>query len=190
MINSIVETKCLVKIQNLIDDAECFHIIRELRWPGKIMTCVFCDSENIIKHGQHNTQPERRRYFCKACGCYFDDLTGTVFEKRHRPLRVWILCLYFMGLNLSESQIAEELDLNESDVQNTATELREEITVKKPKVVLAGEVESDEVYIVAGHKGNPDAVEKKRERGKAEPPERCGRTRNSSERKAAGSRAD
>ena len=29
------------------------------------------------------------------------DLTDTVFEGHHQPLRVWILCLYLMGLNLS-----------------------------------------------------------------------------------------
>jgi hypothetical protein len=28
---------------------------------------------------------------------------------------VWILCLYFMGLNLSNHQIAQELDLNKDD---------------------------------------------------------------------------
>ncbi len=29
----------------------------------------------------------------------------------HQPLRVWVLCLYFMGLNLSNRQIAGELGL-------------------------------------------------------------------------------
>jgi len=32
-------------------------------------------------------------------------------------LRVWILCLYFMGLNLSNEQIGQELDLASKDVQ-------------------------------------------------------------------------
>ncbi len=45
----------------------------------------------------------------------FDDLTGTVFSGHHQPLKVWILCLYFMGLNLSNIQIAQELDLNRTD---------------------------------------------------------------------------
>ena len=31
--------------------------------------------------------------------------------------------------------------------------------------MLSGEVECDEVYIVAGHKGNPEAVKKKEGRG-------------------------
>ncbi len=33
-----------------------------------------------------------------------DDSSGTVFEEHHQPLEVWILCLYLMGLNLSNQQ--------------------------------------------------------------------------------------
>jgi hypothetical protein len=33
--------------------------------------------------------------------------------------------------------------------------------LRKPEVTLSGEVECDEVYIVAGHKGHPEAVRKK-----------------------------
>jgi hypothetical protein len=35
------------------------------------------------------------------------------------------------------------------------------IVTKKPAPRLEGHVECDEVYIVAGHKGRPEAVEKK-----------------------------
>ena len=37
---------------------------------------------------------------------------GPYFAGHHQPLRVWILRLYFMGLNLSNSQIAKELELD------------------------------------------------------------------------------
>ncbi len=72
-----------------------------------------------------------------------------------------MLCLYFMGLNLSNCQIAQELDLAESDVQAMTEQLRTGITTKLPPVTLDGEVEADEVYVIAGHKGNPAAVAKK-----------------------------
>jgi len=87
------------------------------------------------------------------------------FRGHHQPLRVWILCLYFMGLNLSNEQIAQELDLNPDDAQWMTTQLREGIVRRKPEVVLSGEVECDEVYVVAGHKGHPEAVRKKGEMG-------------------------
>jgi hypothetical protein len=74
---------------------------------------------------------------------------------------VWILCLYFMGLNLSNRQIAKELDLCVSDVQEMTTQLREGIAAKRPEVCFEGEVEFDEVYVIAGHKGNPEEVKKR-----------------------------
>ena len=69
--------------------------------------------------------------------------------------------MYFMGLNLSSLQIAKELDMDRNDVQAMIQLLRQGIVDRSPPVVLEGEVECDEVYVVAGHKGNPDAVKKK-----------------------------
>ncbi len=46
-----------------------------------------------------------------ACGAPFDDLADTVPAGRHGPLRPRVLCLWLMGLNLSDRQIARELDL-------------------------------------------------------------------------------
>jgi len=43
---------------------------------------------------------------------------------------VWILCLYFMGLNLSNEQIAHELSIHESDAYQMTTELRGGIVKK------------------------------------------------------------
>lgn len=79
----------------------------------------------------------------------------------HQPLRVWVLCLYVMGLNLSNRQIAQELDLAVSEVQAMTDQLRTGITAKLPPVTLDGVVEADEVYVVGGHKGHPAAVAKK-----------------------------
>ena len=76
-------------------------------------------------------------------------------------ITIWILCLYFMGLNLSNLQIAKELDLNKDDVQQMTEALRKDVTVKKPEATLEGKAEIDEVYIVAGHKGNPEEVQEK-----------------------------
>lgn len=45
-------------------------------------------------------------------------------------------------------------------------QLREAVDKKRPDVSLEGEVECDEVYVVAGHKGHPDAVNKKGRKGR------------------------
>jgi transposase-like protein len=116
---------------------------------------------NIIKNGKDETQPERQRYVCKSCKHHFDDLSDSVFAGRHQPLRVWVGCLYLMGLNLSNTQIAHELDLSQNDVYQMTCELRQAVVEKKPEVELSGEVEFDEVYVTAGHKGQPETVKKK-----------------------------
>src|ERR687892_320453 len=149
-----------VNIKNLIDDVLCYQTIRELRWPDGI-ACPSCESTQVIKRGFDDTEPARQRYECHDCNKRFDDLTDTIFAGHHQPLRVWILCLYFMGLNLSNEQIAQELGIDPDDAQIMASQLREGIVVRKPEVQLSGEVECDEVYVVAGHKGHPEAVAKK-----------------------------
>lgn len=115
--------KPLISINNLIGDVPCYETVRHLRWPDGVR-CPACESLHIIKRGMDETEPARQKYGCKACGRRFDDLTDTVFAGHHQPLRVWMLCLYFMGLNLSNRQIAEELDLNKDDVQAMAEGLR------------------------------------------------------------------
>ena len=104
----------LVNLSALLDDAQCFALVRQHRWPEGVR-CPGCGSDAVIRNGCDDTQPHRQRYRCKACAGRFDDLTGTVLAGHHQPLRVWVLCLYLMGLNLSNRQIALELKLSPSD---------------------------------------------------------------------------
>jgi transposase-like protein len=150
----------LVNLSGLMDDAKCFAFVRQCRWPEGVR-CPGCGSPAVIRDGCDDTQQARQRYRCKACAGRFDDLTGTVLAGHHQPLRVWVLCLYFMGLNLSNQQIARELGLCGSDVQAMTEQLRHGLAAKTPEVTLEGEVEIDEVYVVAGHKGQPDEVAKR-----------------------------
>ncbi len=124
----------MIQIQRLIDDAKCYESVREMRWPSGVR-CPRCDSEQISKRGHDERQVARQRYECRGCGRQFDDLTGTVFEGHHQPLRVWMLCLYLMGLNLSNTQITEELSLDKDSVQDMTTALREGIAAKKSQSV-------------------------------------------------------
>jgi len=66
------------------------------------------------------------------------------------------LCKFF-----SNRQIAGELGLAVSDVQAMTEQLRSGLVSKTPEVTLQGEVEIDEVYVVAGHKGQPKEVAKR-----------------------------
>jgi transposase-like protein len=111
-------------MKNLIDDVQCYKTVRELRWPEDIV-CPSCQSKHVIKRGCDDTEPARQRYECTDCHKRFDDLTDTIFVGHHQPLNVWVLCLYFMGLHLSNAQIAQELDVDLSDGQQMTTQLRE-----------------------------------------------------------------
>jgi transposase-like protein len=153
----------LVNILGIPDDAKCYEMVRRLRWPEGVR-CPHCDSAQIVRQGRDETEPQRQRYECRACHSRFDALTDTVFAGHHQPLRVWVLVLYRMGLNLSNEQVAKELDLDPADAQRMTTLLREGIVLRRPEVKLSGEVECDEVYVVAGHTGHPEAVRKKGDR--------------------------
>src|ERR687894_1930196 len=118
-----------VNIKNLIDDVQCDQTVCELRWPDGV-PCPFCESRHVIKRGFDDTEPARQRYECHDCDKRFDDLTDTIFAGHHQPLKVWVLCLYFMGLNLSNEQIAHELSINESDIQQMTAHLRAGIVKK------------------------------------------------------------
>src|SRR5262249_39918704 len=112
-----------VNIKRLIDDVQCYQTVRELRWPDGV-ACPSCASQHAIKRGFDDTESARQRYECHDCDTRFDDLTDTIFAGHHQPLKVWVLCLYFMGLNVSNEQIAHELSINESDAYQMTTELR------------------------------------------------------------------
>src|ERR671928_2235986 len=150
----------LVNLSSLIDDAKCYALVRQQRWPDGVR-CPACGSATVIRHGRDDTQEQRQRYRCNDCRARFDDLTGTVLAGHHQPLRVWVLCLYLMGLNLSNRQIAEELGLSGPDAQLMTEQLRHGLAARLPAATLEGEVEIDEVYVVAGHKGQPAAVAKR-----------------------------
>jgi len=124
-----------ISIQRLIDDAKCYEMVRELRWPDGV-TCPHCSGHEVVKNGHDTTERDRQRYCCSTCRKSFDDLTDTVFAGHHQPLRTWMLCSYLMGLNLSNLQIAGELNLSETQAQEMATRLRQGIVDRQEPVTL------------------------------------------------------
>ena len=150
----------LVNLSGLIDDAKCFALVRRHRWPEGVR-CPVCGGDAVVRDGHDGTQPHRQRYRCKACSGRFDDLTGAALAGHPSPAAAGlgaVLCLYLMGLDPSNRQIARGLDLGVSDAQAMTEALRGGLAARAPPVRLAGEVEIDEVDLVAGHKGQPAAV--------------------------------
>ena len=112
-----------VNLASLLDDAKCFALVRQHRGRGRPLPWM--RQRRATRNGHDDTQLHRQRYRCQACASRFDDLSGTVLAGHHQPLRIWVLCLYFMGLNLSNRQIAAELGLGASEVQLMTEQLRQ-----------------------------------------------------------------
>ena len=155
-----------ISIQGLIEDAKCYQMVRDVRW-SRGVRCPHCEAHKVVKNGHDTQEIDHQRYRCNGCGRCFDDLTGTIFAGHHQPLRIWMLCSYFMGLNVSNRQIGAELGLSTTQAHEMTTQLRQGIVDRQPPVTLSGEVECDEVYVVAGHKGRPEAIKKKSPYGAA-----------------------
>jgi transposase-like protein len=156
-----------IAIHRLMDDEKCYAMVRDLRWPDGVR-CPHCESQHVVKNGHDSPETARQRYCCRQCQRCFDDLTDTVFAGHHQPLRIWMLCSYFMGLNLSSQQIAAELDLSRTQAHQMTMRLRQGVVDQQQPLVLEDEVECDEVYVVAGHKGRPEAVKKGGEKAVAD----------------------
>ncbi len=151
----------MLSLTHRLEEAKGYESVRRLRGPDGTVECPHGKTARVIKRGRDDKHPHRQRDVCKSCEQQFDELTGTVFMGRHQPLRVWIGCLSLMGPNLSNQQIAPELDLHKDAVHALTTQLRQVMVNQKPEVQLSSTVECDEVSVTAGHKGHPEAVPKK-----------------------------
>ena len=118
-----------INLLKLMGDEACYNLLRELRWE-KGLQCPHCQSIEVIKDGMNENHLYRQNYRCHSCQKHFDDLTNTIFSGSKLPLKTWILCLYLMGLNLSNSQISKELDISQKTAQSMTKKLRAGIVKK------------------------------------------------------------
>ena len=151
----------MLKITDVMSESECYKKLRKMRWPDNQVDCPRCASSNCKVTNPGSTDKSNRQYHCVACNRHFNDLSDTLFASSNLSLKVWMCCLYLMGLNVSNRQIAQELEVSEKTAQNMTRKIRKEITQNRSETILSGEVELDEVYVVAGHKGHPESVKKR-----------------------------
>lgn len=118
-----------INLLKLMGDEACYNLLREIRWSEGVK-CPHCQSTHIVKDGKDATHPHRQNYKCRSCAKNFDDLSETVFSGSKKSLKTWILCLYLMGLNLSNQQISKELDISQKTAQSMTHKLRTGIVKK------------------------------------------------------------
>lgn len=84
-------------------------MVREMRWLEGIR-CPKCNSDEVKTRGFRSRQAHRQRYLCHGCRQQFDDLTGTIFEGHHQPLRTWLVYLSLMWRIMGDNSQREELE--------------------------------------------------------------------------------
>ncbi len=117
----------LVKIQDLINDAKCFEVVRSLRWPEGVL-CSHCGNEHVIKFGRDETQEHRQRYRCKSCGRCFDDLTGTIFEGSGPRRTLW---------NIVSDRVPRRIEHAVPLLPMITTQLISSVLLRHPHIKLA-----------------------------------------------------
>jgi hypothetical protein len=48
----------LIKLTNLLDEAKCYEVIRQLRWPDGIV-CLHCSGTGVVRNGGSMSKPGR-----------------------------------------------------------------------------------------------------------------------------------
>lgn len=154
----------MLGILSLMNEGQCYDKLRSKRWKGGKPQCPRCNGSHCSVVQEATETEPNQKYCCDDCSRHFNDLTGTLFQNSKLSLKTWMCCLHLMGLNVSNRQIAKELGVSEKSAQSMTDQLRTQVEKNNPDPQLSGEVELDEVYVVAGHKGKPDALKKKGEK--------------------------
>jgi len=137
---------------------DCLEYLRKKRWKEGVK-CPYCGSLKIWADGY--TRKGARKYECRGCGRYFNDLTGTIFERHHFPIEEMFYILKEMEAK-STLQISEELGRDYDSVLRFVHEVHEIASKYARRISLEGVVEVDEVYVHAGQKGKKRDVGRRR----------------------------
>ena len=139
----------LVKKVFLPQRDDCLEYLRKIKWKGTVR-CPYCCSSDVWSDGY--TCKDARKYQCQRCHRYFNDLTGTLFDRHKFPIEEMFYILKEMETK-STNQISHELNRDYDsilgfvhEVQHMASKYAEGFTLEKI-------VELDETYVHAGRKG-------------------------------------
>ena len=107
-----------------LNDEECRGIFHSVRWPSGAR-CIKCN------HWQKKVYKDRRqgvnRFFCPECKIWWNDFTGTIFEKRRLSLRQWFTAIYLL-LEQKETAatIANKIGVNRHTGESIVKLIRKE----------------------------------------------------------------
>jgi len=141
------------------ENAARTHLER-LQWPdGPICPhCGTVDEASRIKGGR------RGLWFCNACRQQFSVTVGTVFERSHVPLNLWLYATHLLCSSkkgISSHQLGRMLGVTYKTAWFMSHRIREAMKPAGKPTPMGGEgkvIEADETYLGKrdGKKGEPD----------------------------------
>jgi len=140
-------------VHQLFNVDQCQAYIHTLRWKDRPLECPRCQSQDVAPWGNYHYRPGCKRYWCNGCKRTFNDLTDTLLHQSKRSLPHWMLATFLLCLSCSSRRIARELGVHIRTSYRWCWWLWNTAISYETNRHVAGMVEADELYHIAGHKG-------------------------------------
>src|SRR5262245_58177364 len=140
-------------VHQLFNVNQCQAYIHTLRWKDRPLQCPRCQSRDVDPWGTYHYRPGCKRYCCNGCQRTFNDLTNTLLHQSRRSLPHWILATFLLCLSCSSRRIARALGVHSRTSYRWCWWLRNTAMSYEMDRQLEGTVEADDLYHIAGHKG-------------------------------------
>ena len=128
----------------------CREYLFKLRWQNGFV-CHRCGCE------EYYLISTRNKYQCKSCKYQASVTAGTVMDRSHLSLKVWLWTIYLVACDkrgYSAMQISKELDLPYNTAWFLLHRIRHAMAQRDDNYMLAGLVELDDTYFGKPKKGS------------------------------------
>ena len=123
------------ELQRIHADALGFY--KSIRWRNGLC-CPRCGSVSVYEGSTH--------YCCSDCGHRFTDTSGTIFASSKIPIKLWLLCIYYMfrmSRGISSRNLSKILGVS----QPTAWRMMNKIRSVIPREKVGGDLLADELFL-------------------------------------------
>lgn len=159
----------------LLPEGACVRIVKQIGGAGQ--GCPRCGETQELGSKEPGYREHYTRCRCQVCAragrtATFYELTNTIFENSHLSARQWLWGMYLFVGGCSTREIALELDVKLKTAQRLVRLLQLALLTVRYRFMLQGKVEFDEVYLIAGLKGQAGKLKRERaprKRGKRPP---------------------
>ena len=127
----------------------CRKYLFELRWPNGFI-CPRCGCREYYQISTRN------KYQCKSCRYQISVTAGTVMDRSHLDLRIWIWAIYLVARDkrgYSAMQLSTELSLPYNTAWFLLHRIRKAMAQRDDNYMLGGIVELDDTYFGKAKKG-------------------------------------